>query len=135
LQYGEYLVTVAGCADCHTPVDKGQPLPGKALAGGQVFATTVGTVVTANITPDLETGIGKWSEEYFQKKIYDYKEYAVSGPPKAAGPKSFTLMPWLKYALLPPEDLSAIYANLRTAKPVHNPVETHPGQPQDTAGR
>ncbi|SPF56841.1 Cytochrome c-like protein [Candidatus Sulfopaludibacter sp. SbA4] len=126
LKYGEYLVTIAACGDCHTPVEKGQPIPGKLLAGGQVFATSMGTVVTANITPDLETGIGKWSEEFFLKKIYDYKEYATSGPPKSPGPEAFTLMPWLGLSQLPPDDLGAIYAYLRTVKPVHNPVETHP---------
>jgi mono/diheme cytochrome c family protein len=126
LKHGEYLVTIGGCADCHTPMEKGQPVPGKVLAGGQVFAATIGTVVTANITPDIETGIGKWSEEFFLKKFYDYKEYAVNGPPKAAGPDAFTLMPWLGLCQLPPEDLGAIYAYLRTIKPIHNPVETHP---------
>src|SRR5271157_160857 len=81
VKYGEYLVTLGGCADCHTPIEKGQPMAGKTLAGGRVFATNFGTVVTANITPDIETGIGKWSEEFFQKKIYVYKEYAANGPP------------------------------------------------------
>lgn len=128
VKHGEYLVTIGGCGDCHTPLDKGQPVPGKFLAGGQVFAATIGTVVTANITPDIETGIGKWSEEFFLKKFYDYKEYAANGPPKMPGPEAFTLMPWLGLCQLPPEDLGAIYAYLRTMKPVHNPVETHPGK-------
>ena len=132
-KYGQYLVAIGGCADCHTPTRKGQPIPEKELAGGQVFATTMGTVVSANITPDIETGIGKWSEEFFLKKFYDYKEYAAGGAPKAAGPEAFTLMPWLGFSQLPPEDLAAVYAWLRTAKPVHNSVETHPGAPKKTA--
>jgi mono/diheme cytochrome c family protein len=130
LKYGEYLVTIGGCNECHTPQNKGQPITGKRLAGGQVFAATLGTVVTANITPDLDTGIGKWSEEFFLKKFYDYKEYARSGPPPLQGPHAFTLMPWLAYSQLPPEDLSAMYAYLRTVPPVHNFVETHPGAPK-----
>jgi mono/diheme cytochrome c family protein len=125
-KYGEYLVSLGGCNDCHTPIEKGQPVLTKKLAGGRVFATTMGTVVSGNITPDIETGIGKWSDQYFQKKIYDYKEYAANGPPPLAGPQAFTLMPWLGLSQLPPEDLSAIYAFLRTVKPVHNAVETHP---------
>jgi mono/diheme cytochrome c family protein len=133
MKYGQYLVSLGGCVDCHTPTQKGQPIPGKELAGGQVFATNVGTVVSANITPDLETGIGKWSEEFFFKKFYDYREYAAGGAPKAAGPEAFTLMPWLAFSQLPPEDLGAIYAFLRTMKPVHNPVETHPGAPKPAA--
>jgi mono/diheme cytochrome c family protein len=127
-KYGEYLVNLGGCHDCHTPLEKGQPLAGKTLAGGRIFDSKFGKVVSANITPDLETGIGKWSEEYFQKKIYDYKDYALNGPPPMAGPQAFTLMPWLAFSQWPPEDLSAVYAFLRTAKAVHNPVETHPKQ-------
>jgi len=127
VKHGEYLATIAGCTDCHTPMDKGRPLPGKFLAGGQVFATTLGTVVTANITPDLETGIGKWSEEYFLKKFYDYKDYALGAAPKLPGPEAFTLMPWLSFSRLPPEILSDIYSYLRTVPAVHNSVETHPG--------
>jgi mono/diheme cytochrome c family protein len=133
LQYGEYLVSVSGCGDCHTPMQRGQPIPGKSFAGGQVFATQLGTVVSANITPDIETGIGKWSEEFFLKKIYDYKDYAAGDAPKIAGPEAFTLMPWLAYSQLPPEDLGAIYTYLRSLQPVHNAVETHPGAPKKTA--
>lgn len=128
VKYGEYLVTIGGCGDCHTPIEKGQPVVAKTLAGGREFATSFGTVVTANITPDMDTGIGKWSEEYFEKKIYDYRDYALHGSPPLAGPQAFTLMPWLGLSQLPHEDLAAIYAYLRTVKPVHNAVETHPKQ-------
>jgi mono/diheme cytochrome c family protein len=130
LKYGKYLVDLGGCADCHTPMDKGQPIPGKTFAGGQVFSTQAGTVVTANITPDRDTGIGKWSEPYFEKKFYDYREYAASGPPPLPGPQAFTLMPWLNFSQLPPRDLSAIYAYLRTVPAVRNAVDTHPGAPR-----
>jgi hypothetical protein len=128
LHYGEYLVAMGGCADCHTALERGQPVKDKAFAGGRVFATGAGTVVSANITPDTETGIGKWSEDFFRKKFYDYRDYLEHGSPKIADRKSFTLMPWLNLAQLPPEDLSAIYTWLKTVKPVHNAVETHPAQ-------
>jgi len=130
VKYGKYLVDVGGCADCHTPQNKGQPIPGLSFAGGLVFSTKAGTVVTANITPDRDTGIGKWSEAFFEKKFYDYKDYAASGPPPASGPQAFTLMPWLSFSQLPREDLSAIYAYLRTVPAVHNAVDTHPGAPK-----
>jgi hypothetical protein len=125
-KYGEYLVTIGGCSDCHTPAEKGQPVPGMDFAGGRVFASSFGTVVTANITPDVETGIGKWSEEFFLKKFYDYKTYVEHGPPQVSGPEQFTLMPWLRLSQLSPEDLGAIYTFLRTVKPVHHAEETHP---------
>jgi mono/diheme cytochrome c family protein len=133
-KFGEYLVAVGGCSDCHTPVDdKNNPLSGKFLAGGMVFDTPFGKVVTANITPDSDTGIGKWSEEFFQKKFYEYKEYAASGPPALEGPQSFTLMPWLSFSQKEPEELSAIYEYLRTLPAVHNSVDSHPGFPKGPA--
>src|SRR5579871_523337 len=56
LTYGQYLVTVAGCMECHTPT----------LSGGRKFQVAPGVlVVSANISPDLHTGIGGWSEQDF----------------------------------------------------------------------
>lgn len=127
-KYGEYLVALGGCVDCHTPSDDhGQPLLGKLMAGGQKFETTAGTVLSANITPDLETGTGKWSEEFFQKKFYDYKTYVENGCPRLPGPEAFTLMPWMGFSQKTPDDLAAIYAYLRTIPAIRNPIETHPG--------
>ena len=131
VKFGEYLVGVGGCRHCHTTTDsKGQPLPGKTFAGGQPFDSTLGKVLSANITPDTETGIGKWSEEFFQKKFYDYKEYVQKGCPKSPGPEAFTLMPWLPFSGKPPDELAAIYSYLKAQPPVHNSVETHPGFPK-----
>lgn len=129
LKYGEYLAELGGCGACHTPIEKGQPVASKTLAGGRSFVTNYGTVLSSNITPDMETGIGKWSEEFFKKKIYDYREYALNGPPPLKGPEAFTLMPYLELSQLPPEDLGAMYTWLRTVKPVKNHVEVHPGVP------
>src|SRR5207237_4792146 len=49
LKYGEYLVTLAGCAGCHTREEKGQPVPGMRFAGGREFRMPTAIVVTANI--------------------------------------------------------------------------------------
>jgi len=126
VKYGEYLVTLAGCVGCHTPAKKGKALAGLILAGGEEFAFPGGmTVVSANITPDLQTGIGRWSEQDFIERFYQYKEYVEKGSP-AVGPESFTLMPWLNFAQLEPDDLRAIYAFLRTQKPVYHVVDSHP---------
>ena len=128
LAYGKYLVTVASCADCHTPLERGQPVPGKEFAGGRLFAFAGSPlrVYTANITPDNDTGIGVWTEERFVQKFRSYKPYAESGPPEV-GPESFTLMPWLAFCKLTDEDLSAMYAYLRTVRPVSNAVEKWKG--------
>jgi mono/diheme cytochrome c family protein len=125
VKYGEYLVTMAGCMDCHTPARQGKPLPGMTLAGGQEFRFPGAVVVSANITPDQETGIGRWSEQNFLERFYQYKEYVKEGSPQV-GPESFTLMPWLTFAQLDPEDLKAIYAFLRTQQPVYHVVDSHP---------
>jgi hypothetical protein len=113
---GEYLVSIAGCRGCHTP----------SLGGGEKFTVPGAVVVSANITPDMATGIGRLSEQDFVNKFTQYREYVEHGSPKV-GPESFTLMPWLNFCQLPDEDLRAIYAYLRTVPPVVKSVETHPG--------
>lgn len=90
-------------------------------------------VSSANITPDNETGLGVWTEERFRQKIRSYKPYAESGPPQV-GPESFTIMPWLAFCNLTDEDLKAIYAHLRTLKPVYNVVEKLKGIQPDATG-
>ena len=90
------------------------------------FVGPAAAVVSANISPDESTGIGRWSEQYFVNHFVQYRDYAVNGSPKV-GPESFTLMPWLNFSQLPEEDLRAIYAYLRTVPPVKKAVETHPG--------
>ena len=125
LEWGRYLVTVAGCGVCHTQMEKGEPIPGKAFAGGEPFVVANYKAVSANITPDKDTGIGKMSEAEFIERFHQYKKYLQDGPP-ATTPENFTLMPWLSFARMPSEDLSAIYAYLRTVQPVNHSVETHP---------
>jgi mono/diheme cytochrome c family protein len=126
MKYGEYLVTMAGCAECHTQSEKGRPKPGRTLAGGERFAFPGVVVVSANITPDPQTGIGRWSEQDFIEKFLSYREYAENGSPKA-GPENFTIMPWLDFSQLETDDLRAIYSFLRTQKPVYHAVDSHPG--------
>ena len=125
LKYGEYLVTIGGCAGCHTQTEKGEPIKGKTLAGGEVFRLPFGTVYSANITPDMDTGIGKWSEQNFLDKFYQYRRYVENGSPMV-GPEGVTVMPWLSFCQLPQEELGAIYAFLKTQPSVYNAVETHP---------
>jgi mono/diheme cytochrome c family protein len=116
VKYGEYLVTVAGCMDCHTPT----------LGGGEKFAVAPGVaVVSANISPDPHTGTGRWKEDDFVERFYQYREYVEKGSPQV-GPESFTLMPWLNLCQLPKEDLKSIYAFIRTRQPIYKAVDTHP---------
>src|SRR5262245_35446038 len=75
LKYGEYLATIGGCIGCHTVAEKGQLVLARRFAGGREFRTRVGTVYSANITPDPDTGIGQWKEQHFLDKFYQYKRY------------------------------------------------------------
>lgn len=121
--YGEYLTRMASCADCHTPMEQGAPKPGMTFAGGMEITWPWGGVVrTANITPDATTGIGTWSEEQFVDK---FKAFENAAERTLVGDERMenTFMPWNAYAGMTREDLAAIYAFLRTQKPVINRVE------------
>lgn len=120
--YGKYLTTAASCTDCHTQQEKGKPLDGMEFAGGFKFQLMTGGVVnSANITPDMETGIGSWTEEAF---TYRFKLYADSTyQPIVINKGDFnTVMPWIMYSTMKLDELKAIYAYLKTVKPVENKV-------------
>lgn len=119
VERGRYLVTAASCGDCHSPMDdRGTPLPGRELSGGNEFPTGDGWVArTANITPDSVSGIGAWTRERF---VGAFKARRSGGSP-AAGAR-LSPMPWLAYSRMNEEDLGAIYDYLRTVPPVRNEV-------------
>jgi mono/diheme cytochrome c family protein len=122
--YGGYLVQLAGCSDCHSPIGAdGSPNPDLLMAGGNELPTPSGRVVASNITPDKETGIGEMSRESF---IGIFKSYASMDPKTPAAPGRNTLMPWRIYAGMTEEDLGAIYDYLRTVPPVKNQVNPFP---------
>jgi hypothetical protein len=131
--YGEYLVTLASCEECHTPpstgiLTKGQPDSSKRFAGGRLFSTPDGDVVSSNITPDKETGIGRWDYVRFRDRI---RSFRGTEPPKV-GPERFTVMPWIAYANLNERDLSAIFLYIKSRAPISNKVVPHPGFPNQT---
>jgi hypothetical protein len=144
VERGEYLVTVLGCNDCHSPKTMTPtgpaPDPARLLSGfpaneilppydaetakGYVLfnmdltAATGpwGTSFAANLTPD-ETGIGNWSEEQFVKALKQGKWMGMDGGRQLLPP-----MPWQGFANLPDEDVLAIFAYLKSIKPVSNTV-------------
>lgn len=122
LDRGRYLLTIAGCADCHTPQEKGEAITDLYLAGGFEFGLpTGGTVRSANITPDTETGIGSWSSQDFVNKFKMYNDSSYTN--MTVEKNSFnTLMPWMMYKDMKTEDLEAIYAYLQSIEPVANTV-------------
>ena len=118
VSYGRYLTTIAACGDCHTPPDK----PDLQFSGGVEFMMPTGGIVrTANITPDVETGIGSWTKDMF---IQRFKYYLNEKTWLQVKPNQFnTIMPWSMYAGMTDEDLGDIYNYLRTIKPVKNSME------------
>jgi mono/diheme cytochrome c family protein len=119
--YGQYLATIGGCGECHTPIDEGRvPQLDRAMSGGQEFVMPGGAVArTANLTPH-ETGIGGWSEAEFIERFARFREETAYTPVPQGAPN--TPMPWGRYAGMTDEDLGAIYAYLRTVRPVENRV-------------
>jgi cytochrome c2 len=121
--YGGYLFNAALCSECHSKQDKGKPIEGMELAGGFEFPMVTGGIAkSANITQDKETGIGKWTETDFVKRFKSYTDSTYI-PNKIAKGNFNTTMPWTMYGGMKEEDLKAIYAYLKTVKPIHNSVE------------
>jgi mono/diheme cytochrome c family protein len=111
IERGHYLVTAGDCAACHTRPG------GKAFAGGLPIATPFGTLVTTNITPDVETGIGGWTDEEFVR--------AVREGIARDGSYLYPAMPYPAYTKVSRADALAIRAYLRTVEPVSNKVDAN----------
>jgi mono/diheme cytochrome c family protein len=111
---GGYLVTLAHCDTCHTPMDKqGRPLQGLQFAGGETFKGPWGEVTSANLTSD-SSGIPYYDEALFI-------EVMRTGRVKARKLNSF--MPWSYFGKMTDDDLKAVFAYLRTLKPVKHVVD------------
>ncbi|HKW26349.1 MAG TPA: hypothetical protein VJN48_11235 [Terriglobales bacterium] len=115
VQYGEYLVTLGHCDLCHTPTDeKGNAMPGMAFAGGQLLIGPWGPAVASlNLTPD-PSGIFYFDETMFINAIRHGRVQARL---------LSNAMPWGYFRNLSDEDLKAIFAYLRTLKPVKHRVD------------
>lgn len=123
VNYGKYLVNMASCVECHTQFDKGKLVAGMDFGGGREFPFPDGSVVrSSNITPDEKTGIGLWSEKLFVDRFHSLSDSATLTRKVAPGEPN-TIMPWTMYGRMTDEDLKAIYAYLRTVKPIRNPVQ------------
>jgi mono/diheme cytochrome c family protein len=122
VEYGKYLATVAACADCHTPFEKGQPVEGMQYAGGREFALPFYTIRAPNITPHISTGIGAWTKDVFVNRFQAYD--SIHKLESVDFPKEFnTLMPWNMYGSMKQDDLEAIYLYLKSLDPIENQVE------------
>lgn len=120
-EYGKYLVAIGGCNDCHTPQEGGEAVEGMEFSGGfEIPMETGGFCRAANITPDVETGIGSWSKSDF---ISRFKSYENIDSLIVNHGEFNSEMPWSIYSGMTEEDLGAIYEYLRTVRPVKNQVQ------------
>ncbi|MBC7911734.1 MAG: c-type cytochrome [Pyrinomonadaceae bacterium] len=111
---GEYLAQVSDCAGCHTPRGRMTPtIPGMEFAGGNVFGQGDKTVAVANITPDA-SGISYYDEALFLQVMR-------TGHVKAR--RLDPVMPWVYLRNMTDEDMTSLYAYLRTLKPVSHVVD------------
>ncbi len=122
LGYGEYLARASGCVECHTPAEHGQIVKVLAFSGGREFQMPDGSLlISSNLTPDEESGIGNWTKEAF---IFRFKSYdlATFNPPLLKKGEMQTIMPWTMYAGMDTIDLVAMYKYLHNLAPVKNTV-------------
>jgi mono/diheme cytochrome c family protein len=151
---GDYLVRAMGCDDCHTPMKMGPRGPERdfsrrltghpeeiklpaapALAPGgpwmmsasstfTAFAGPWGTSFTANLTPDPETGLGKWSEDMFIATMRTGRHQGVGRP-------VLPPMPVQILAALNDEDIKSVFAYLQSLTPVKNRVPAPVDPPEE----
>jgi mono/diheme cytochrome c family protein len=121
IERGNYLVnTIMACGNCHSPRDsEGSIIADMTLSGGLTFDTPAFLATAPNITPDVETGIGSWSEDEIKRSLI---EGMRPNHGKLAGVALAAIMPANFYKVLLPEDLAAVTAYLRSIKPVRNEV-------------
>jgi mono/diheme cytochrome c family protein len=108
VERGEYLTRAADCVVCHT-AEHGTP-----FAGGRAFVLPFGTLYSTNITPDVDTGIGTYSDANFLDAVH-----------KGIGrgnTRLYPAMPYASYSTMSDADALAIKAYLFTLKPVHAPA-------------
>jgi mono/diheme cytochrome c family protein len=110
---GAYLANAAGCEDCHTDREHG----GRPYAGGRALATPFGTFYSPNITPDRETGIGRWTDEQFLRALRDGV--------RPDGANYFPVFPYPSFTNITDADALAIKAYLFSLPAVRQANRAH----------
>lgn len=110
-KHGEYLVRAGNCYSCHTAYG------GRPYAGGRAIATPYGTLYSSNITPDAESGLGKWSADDFWRALHEGKS--------RDGSLLYPAFPYWAYTKVTREDADAMYAYLRSIAPVPQQNRPH----------
>ncbi|MET0266587.1 MAG: c-type cytochrome [Duganella sp.] len=111
LARGAYLARAGNCMACHTV--RGGP----EYAGGRAIATPFGEIMTPNLTPDLDTGIGRWSADDFWRALH----HGVS----KGGRLLYPAFPYPNYTRISRDDADALHTWLRTLTPVQQANQQH----------
>jgi mono/diheme cytochrome c family protein len=117
LARGAYLASIGDCGGCHTPSNpETGPDMSRPFAGGSFGFSMpgLGVFYPPNLTPDAETGLGKWSAEEIAA--------AIRTGVRPDGRELAPIMPWRSYAAMSDEDVTALVAYLRSVAPIVNQV-------------
>ncbi len=104
---GEYLAKMGDCIACHTDAKSGNG----PYAGGLAIETPFGTFYSPNITPDKETGIGKWTEQDFIRALKQGRD--------PQGRNYFPVFPYIYFSKISDDDARALYAYFMSIPPIH----------------
>src|SRR5690606_19200309 len=105
---GRYLTYAGDCQACHTDIEN----DGISYAGGRGLSTPFGVIYTPNLTPDDETGLGRWSRDDFYK--------AMNEGVGREGEHLYPAFPYPYFTNMPREDVDAIFDYLRTLEPIRS---------------
>jgi mono/diheme cytochrome c family protein len=108
---GEYLARAGNCLGCHT--SRG----GEPYAGGRAIDTPFGTVYSSNLTPDMATGLGGWTPAHFWRALHNGRS--------RDGRLLYPAFPYTNYTVVTRQDADALYAYLRSLKPVPQANRSH----------
>ncbi|MFZ6772665.1 c-type cytochrome [Undibacterium sp. SXout7W] len=111
LEQGAYLVRAGNCMGCHT--QRG----GAAYAGGRIIRSEFGDFVSPNITPDIKTGIGRWTSEDFWQALHNGKS--------PDGKLLYPAFPYPNYTQVTRQDADRMFAYLKTLTPVSQENQNH----------
>ena len=111
IERGRYLVTLGDCVACHSAPG------GKPFAGGRAIETPFGKLLSPNLTPDRETGIGDWTDAEFLRAMHEGRG--------RRGEHLYPAFPYVYYTRASDDDVLAIRAFLATLEPVANKVQTN----------
>jgi mono/diheme cytochrome c family protein len=111
VERGRYLAIAGDCLACHT--ERGEP----EYAGGRAIPTPFGTFYTPNLTPDMETGLGRWTAEEFWGALHEGRD--------REGAPLYPSFPYTNYTRITRADANDLFAFLRSLPPVRKPARAH----------